>query len=105
VQSDGTTKYYKIGLLTADEVAYAGGKYDTENSTYYLLKNASSTYWWSLSPCAFGTNANGSYIGATGSIGNYGVTGPRGMRPAISLVSTATISGGDGTSENPFVIA
>ena len=32
----------KIGLLTGDEIAFAGGAYVTSNNTYYIYGNASS---------------------------------------------------------------
>jgi len=42
----------KIGLLTADEIAFAGSCFGTScvNRSYYLYKNASSNSWWSASP-------------------------------------------------------
>ena len=41
----------KVGLLTADEIVYAGG--GNVNFSYYLLKNTENTWWWALSPGAF----------------------------------------------------
>lgn len=40
--------------------------------------------------------------GSTGSLGTNGVSNA--IRPAISLVSDITISGGTGTSEDPYVV-
>jgi hypothetical protein len=99
-------KEYKIGLLTADEIAFAGAKYNVANSTYYLNKNASYTSWWSLSPSIYGSIA---YVWVVYSAGHldysYRVNNAYGVRPAISLVNYVKISSGDGTSTNPFVIA
>jgi hypothetical protein len=99
-------KEYKIGLLTADEVAYAGGIYGTANSTYYLYKNASSNAWWSLSPHSAGSYGFSfvCYVDSAWTLSNRSVNDTNGVRPAISLVSTASITGGDGSSTNPFVI-
>ena len=36
----------KIFPLTADEIAFAGGKVNLDNSNYYLNKNATSEYYW-----------------------------------------------------------
>ena len=47
----------KIGLITADELAFAGYAAYISGSTCYLLENAIGVYWWSLSPAAF----NGSF--------------------------------------------
>jgi hypothetical protein len=93
---------YKIGLLTADEVAFAGTIYDASNDTYYLYKNANSDNWWTLSPCYYYNLNRMLSLKATGSIINN--LGTYGVRPAISLVNYVKISGGDGTSTNPFVI-
>ena len=51
----------KVGLITADELAFVGYAYgyELQNSTTYLQENATDTYWWSLSPNNFnGDNAN-----------------------------------------------
>ena len=96
----------KIGLITADELAYAGYARGLQNTTTYLQENATSDYWWSLSPYSF----NGGYAGVWrvgGSSGsfNYNYVGNTyGVRPSISLKSTTTISGGSGTSEDPYVV-
>ena len=96
----------KVGLITADELAYAGYAYGLGNTTTYLQENATDTYWWSLSPSSFdGGYARVWFVG--GSDGNFyndyvGFT--FGVRPSISLVSSTTISGGTGTSEDPYVV-
>ena len=41
---------YKIGLLTADEIAFAGSIAYTYNRSTYLQENTGTTWWWSLSP-------------------------------------------------------
>jgi hypothetical protein len=101
-------KEYKIGLLTADEVAYAGAIYNVYNYTYYLYKNSNSTYWWTLSPDSRRTylyvwNVGGNNGGLSPSAVIY-ASDSLGVRPSISLVSTAKITSGDGTSTNPYVI-
>ena len=95
---------YKIGLLTADEIAYAGSIAYTYNRSTYLQENTGSIYWWSLSPDGFiGGYAHvwGGYSGIL--INNY-VYYNVGVRPAISLISSTTIFGGSGTSEDPYVV-
>ena len=103
----GTTKYYKIGLLTADEIVYAGGVFYQDNSSSYLNKNANSSWWWTLSPYRFdGSIAGISYVLTIGSLlgGNVSVA-TRAVRPAVSLISMSRIaSGGEGTAESPFVV-
>ncbi len=93
-----------IGLLTVDEVAYAGGVYANYNTDYYLYKNTSGMEWWSASPFYFDGGfsdvfdvSNIGYLGYN----NVNVTG--GLRPAVTLKSTTRITG-LGTSVNPYKV-
>ena len=94
----------KVGLITADELAYAGYAAYLQNSATYLQENATDTYWWSLSPHAFNNGYTlGWYAGGSdGSFGGGGVVDIFGVRPSISLKSTTNVTG-DGTSSSPFV--
>ena len=94
----------KVGLITADELAYAGYVYRQNNTTTYLQENATDTNWWSLSPSDFlggagvwGVNGSGGYFAI------YSVYNTRGVRPSISLKSTTNVTG-NGTSENPYIV-
>ena len=95
---------YKIGLLTADEISFAGSIAYTYNRSTYLQENTGTNWWWSLSPNGFvGSNA---YVWGvdSGSLGGRNVRSNDGLRPVISLISSTTISGGTGTSEDPYVV-
>ena len=120
------SKEYKIGLLTADEVAFAGGMAGTttakhENKTYYLYANT-LTNWWTMSPSFFrnanydgariiGVSSNGE-ICVTQTSSSYGCVAPlardtAGVRPSIALKSTVEISNvedADGTATHPYKI-
>ena len=94
----------KVGLITADELAFAGSIYFTFNLYTYLQENTGTNYWWSLSPRYFdGSNAD-VWMVSSGLLGASNVDVGDGLRPAISLVSDATISRGTGTSEDPYII-
>ena len=96
----------KIGLLTADEIVFAGHAYSYYNMASYLQENAIDTFWWSLSPRGFYVSSAAVWgvYGLNGNMnGNY-VDGTRGVRPSISLVSDTEISRGSGTSEDPYVV-
>ncbi len=101
---------YPIGLITADEVAYAGGVYGRNNSSYYIAQNASSgaSFWWTMSPCGWNSHgANVFYVGGSSSTGNlaYWVVGDTvGVRPVISLKSCVLASGGSGTASDPYTV-
>ena len=92
---------YKIGLLTADEIMFAGLKNSVRSSTY-LQENANKD-WWTLSPLEF-SELSGTYLCAVqidmlgGGVSNIAV------RPAISLVSSLKLSSGSGTSEDPYIV-
>ena len=94
---------YKIGLLTADEIAFAGSIAYTYNRSTYLQENTGTTWWWSLSP----RNFNGSYANVwdvgSGNLDYDSVGCNGGLRPVISLISSTNVTG-DGTSENPYVV-
>ena len=94
---------YKIGLITADEIAFAGSTAYNYNRSTYLQENTGTTWWWSLSPDYFNGNDANVWIVGSGYL-SYGVMdGPFGLRPAISLVSSTSVSG-NGTSDNPYVV-
>ena len=84
---------YPVGLITADEVAMAGGKWTTDNSSYYLYTDQS---YWLGSPYNFAgkaSNAYEFYVFSSGSLGTYSVLGDNGARPVVSLSSKAKLSG------------
>ena len=100
---------YKIGLLTADEIAFSGliaiSADGHNNYSTFLQENTGNSRYWSMSPFLlyYGTSrvatvTNG-HIDSGGS-----VNGNSALRPAISLVSDTEISGGSGTSEDPYVV-
>ena len=104
---------YPIALMTADEIAYAGGVYgDNEPMWYYtnssLESSTGSTVWWLLSPSYWGDsyaivfNVIGSFNPGLLSYGKVGDA--RGVRPVVSLKSCTLWSRGDGSSSSPYEI-
>ena len=92
-----------IGLITADEVAYAGGKYSYSSSDikYYLY---TGNYYWTMSPDYFVEFADGFLVHSTGFlIVIDGVNSDGGVRPVISISGTA-LNSGTGTKTDPFKI-
>lgn len=94
-----------IGLITADEVAYAGGVHRLNNSSYYLYTHSA---YWTMSPSYFGSSE--AFVFCVDSFGwlNYSRTyytySVHGVRPVINLSADVTISSGDGTMNNPYVV-
>jgi len=95
---------YPVGLLTADEIALAGGVYGSSNSSrdYYLYTGET---FWSLSPYRFdGSMVTGFVQSSVGYMDGYDVLKSRGIRPVISLISETKFSTGNGTETNPFIV-
>ena len=104
---------YPIGLITMDEVYYAGG-ITAENPNYYIAQNASSLvdYWWTMTPHYwYKSNKYASVflIGALTYNGRIGysnaVEDVGGVRPVISLKACVTTNEGNGTASNPYIIS
>ncbi len=96
---------YPISLITADEVAYAGGVTDKENKKFYLY-NGKNSYtispsyfdsYWTLSHM-FTLDLNGG-LDIRKNLSNVYL-----IRPVINLKSDVTISSGDGTADAPYKI-
>ena len=101
----------KIGLLSADELAFAGYADGLFNPTSYLQENATGGWWWSLSPFFFRSGhayvwiVNGGNGNLRGSdVGDIVMYGDGAVRPSISLKSTTNVTG-DGTSSSPFIVS
>ena len=96
----------KVGLITADELAFAGYAYAQNNTTTYLQENANGSWWWSLSPGRFvgGSAYVWNVLGGNGNFGSYVVSNTNGVRPSISLKSTTNVTG-EGTSSTPYIIS
>ena len=98
---------YPVGLITADEMAYAGGKYYSSssyaNSSFYLY---TGKFYWALSPFYFDSSyAIEFYLTSAGNLHHYLVDTSRGVRPSVSLQPGIGMTGGGlGTSADPFVI-
>ena len=91
-----------VGLLTYDEVAYAGGYFDKNNNSYYLYNSA--IYWWTMSPAGFSDSlANIWYVSATGFVNYYYVGSTYRLRPVL-ILNADTLVTGSGTSSDPFVV-
>ncbi len=94
----------KVGLITADEIAFSGSIYGNYNRSTYLQENTGTNWWWSLSPRGFnGSNARVWIVNSGNLSGYIGVDSRSGVRPVISLISSTNVTG-DGTSENPYIV-
>ena len=96
---------YPVALITADEVALAGGRQGLKNEDYYLRTN---NYYFTMTPSLFeaaSANAFVYRVNPTGELNQWGnVTSSYGVRAVINIRSDVLISQGDGTIENPFIL-
>ena len=92
-----------MGLLSADEIVYAGGKYaiDNRNQDYYL-KGVDSNYWWTMSPGHW-DQSDEAYILLSSGVSNGKTHETHYFRPVITL-SPSVIATGLGTSTSPYEI-
>ena len=107
---------YPVGLMTIDELSYAGGEggitLDAPYAWYYTNANGKSITgsepFRSFSPSGWGEYRS-DVLGAVGSgepgyLLSFGVADSLVVRPSISLSSCNLISRGDGSPENPYVV-
>ena len=90
-----------VGLITADEVVFAGGKGGTNNSSYYLYTGQN---YWTMSPFDFyDGHADVFFVHSNGNLNYSNVYGAIGVRPVINLAYDVEITG-SGTSSDPYVV-
>ncbi len=95
-----------VGLITMDEVVFAGGFGGKNNSSYWLYTNSN---YWTMSPYRFsGSYALMFYVISDGYLSNTGVGGALGVRPVINLKANTTFTtknpDNKGTSTNPYIV-
>lgn len=91
----------KIGLITADEIAIAGGVHNISNYNYYLYNG--ETFFTMTGSEYFNYIANLFIVTNTGAISTAPTTSVYGIRPVINIEPTTTVSGA-GTTANPYTI-
>lgn len=92
---------YPVGLITSDEVIFAGGYAMVANSNYYLY---TKNYFWTMSPRCMDNGYAGVFLVTSGEINNINnTTGDFGVRPVINLSSDVKLSG-SGTTSDPYKI-
>ena len=90
-----------VGLITVDETVYAGLAWSNGNSSNYLY---TGEYYWTMSPCSYGGSAIVFRVASAGRLSTWGVDSAIGVRPVVNLKSSVQITGGNGSSSNPYVI-
>ena len=94
---------YPIGLITSDELTYAGAASGNANKKFYLYDYSYRT----MTPSIYGSIsqvADTLAFYSDGIVHSYGVATSLNIKPVISLKSDVEISGGIGTINEPFVV-
>ena len=111
VSNESAKLDYPVGLILADEVAFAGGRgyYNGEyspNSNYYLYNGKD---FWTFSPSYFEPHHSNVHVWSVMTSGSlypwYNVADSLGICPVINLKADTAITKGDGTLLNPFVVS
>ncbi len=103
-----------VGLITMDEVIYAGGFAGANNNNYWLY---TGQYYWTMSPSCFYNSGSSQYarvfiVTTDGNLNDPNVNSSSiGVRPVINLKADTvidTLRGGDlangGTTDNPYIV-
>ena len=94
---------YPIGLITSDELTYAGAASGNANKKFYLYDYSYRT----MTPSIYGSIsqvADTLAFYSDGIVHSYGVATSLNIKPVISLKSDVEISGGIGTINDPFAV-
>ena len=119
-----TTWTGKVGLMYPSDYGYAtsGGRttdrtaclntklYSWSSSSVSDCKNndwlLKSSIQWTISPLAYSSYANHAFVvSSSGAVGRYYASIGYVVRPVGYLLSNVKISGGEGTSSNPFILS
>ena len=107
---------YPVGLMTIDELSYAGGQAWTKLTApyawYYTNANGESSYgsapFWAFSPSCTGSPSRVWGVSGSGRPGDldisFDVVYSIALRPSVSLSSCNLISRGNGSPENPYLV-
>ena len=101
-ESYGGSYRLKAGLITADELVYAGESYYVPGNSY-LNAGSYGTYYWSMTPAGF-------YIDTAivwdefDDLDDRGVGNSYAVRPVINISTENMTLTGDGTLDNPYIL-
>lgn len=95
----------KVGLLSVDEVVYAGAYRNNINKKYYLYnEKIEESYFTSTGLFYNASNMTIINVNSNGSIGDgLTVNEKAAVRPVINISSASKVNG-EGTKDNPYVI-
>ena len=101
----GTKNSLKVGLLTIDEIIYAGAKIGDANNYFYLYNGDITSSSWTLSPAKDAVEGLYFYELAQngGILLNSTGESTKSLRPVINIKKDIEVTG-EGTKEKPYVL-
>ena len=98
-----------VGLITGDEILYAGGYWKQDNTSYFLYNSSIRTTSWTMSPSFWDHQSHYKTgmmeLTASGALNDWPsentITDSIGLRPVISIRGDLEMTG-DGTATNPY---
>ncbi len=104
-ESYGGSYRLKAGLITADELVYAGESLGVTGNSYLNPDaNGDMNYYWTMTPAGF--DSGGAYVGIEyDGLCNDNVDSDSAVRPVINVTTDNGFTSGDGTASNPYVIS
>ena len=90
-----------VGLLTSDELTFAGFSGSTSNTTNYLY---TSSAYWTMSPAYYNGSKAYNYIANGAKLGVLAVDSTSGIRPVITLKKDTKVISGDGSLSKPYKV-
>ena len=101
-ESYGGSYRLKAGLITADELVYAGESFNVTGNSY-LNSGASWLSYWSMTPAGF-ANDDAIVWSEYDYLAYYRVNVSNAVRPVINLTTENMTLTGDGTLDNPYML-
>ena len=102
-ESYGGSYRLKAGLITADELVYAGESLGVTGNSY-LNPGDDGMYYWSMTPAVFNNDSADVWVGANGFNANTTVNTNYAIRPVINISTENMTLTGDGTIDNPYML-
>jgi len=99
--SEENSLIYPIGLLTSDELVFAGATSSVKNSLFYL----SSKYnYWLMTPASYNRAANIYVMNSKSGLVKEKVSNVNYLRPVINIKGDIVVLDGDGTIASPYIL-
>ena len=92
---------YAIGLPTLDEVIYAGGAVNKNNTGYFMKGD---TAYWTMTPLGIDKTPMMATVSSEGAITNTNATTSKSIRPVISVNQEILVMSGNGLRKEPYIL-